>query len=70
MSEQFSKSLINSVARVIRGERVKILNSDVVGSPIYYKVALPKVLAFQKALIFVNPTIVSGPKSGDDSEQL
>ena len=49
---------------------MKISNSDGVGSQISYSGALPKVLAFQKSLIFLNRTSVSGPKSGDDSEQL
>ena len=49
---------------------MKISNFDGVGSQIYYSGALPKVLAFQKSLIFLNRTSVSGPKSGDDSEQL
>ena len=49
---------------------MKISNSDRVGSQIYYNGALPDVLAFQTALIFLYRTSLSGQKSGIDPEQL
>ena len=49
---------------------MKISNSDGVGSQIYYNGALPDVLAFQTALIFLYRASLSGQKSWIDSKQI